>query len=388
MTVTYRVDIEDTTGSVVMVIEDFNSLNFTSRISGKGDYQLTLSGFDNRITDIKEDYLIRVWMTDPTFNIPWTNIFNGFHKTFVDSLLSNGNRTFTSYGPALEELLDKTYILYAAGTSQTDKSGAATTIIYEYVAENAGGSGGGTRDTPLQNTLSNAADLAIGGTWSGSEARKNLLTTIRNISQFTRENNTLITGKVDFQVNYLDDFNFEFQAGQIGVDRTTDGLTPTSNGLNGASNVPVIFSALQGNIQSETRSKSRYNEANTVVALGQGQGTSRVVQVSQNGLSVALSPVAQREAITNASQNTTASDVLAAAEAKLDELIARGKFNFQPRKSGEVLYRDYFLGDYITAEDFRTNTRVNKQIRAISINVSPGQTEVENIRMEFEDINA
>ena len=57
MAVTYRVDVEDTTGATVAVFQDFTSLNFTAAISAKGSYQLQLSGFDDRIDLIGDDYL-------------------------------------------------------------------------------------------------------------------------------------------------------------------------------------------------------------------------------------------------------------------------------------------------------------------------------------------
>ncbi len=386
MAVTYRVDFEDTTGSIVAVFQDFRSLNLTSVISAKGSYQLTLSGFDSRIADIGDDYVMRVWMTDPSFGIDWLNIFNGLHKTFSDSLLTNGNRTFTSYGPALEELLDKTYILYPSGSSEAGKSGVASTVMLEYVSQNAGSGGTVNRDVTEQDVLSAATDPLIGGTWSGSRARKHLLTTIREISDFTRENNTAIVDKVDFRVNYLDDYSFEIEVGQIGRDLTTDGVG--SDGSNSASNVPVIFAAELGNIQSETLSKSRYNESNVVAALGQGYGSDRRVEVASNATSVAASPVAQRETVVNSTESSTTADLLAAADARLKETISKQRFTVEPFKGGTVLFRDYFLGDFVSAQDFRTKTRVNKQLRSITINVSFGTTRVETIRTDFEDINA
>lgn len=385
MAVTYRVDFENTSGSTVAVFQDFRSLNFTKIISAKGSYQLTLSGFDSRIIDIGDDYVIRVWMTDPTFGIDWLNVFNGLHKTFTDALLSNGNRTYTSYGPSLEELLEKTYILYPTGSSQATKSDIASTVMLAYVGENAGSSGDATRDTPVQDVLSLGADPILGGTWSGSKPRKHLLTTIREISDFTRENNLAIVDKVDFRVNYLDNYLFEFECGQLGRDLTTDGLG--ADGLNGAGNAPIIFSAELGNIQSERLSKSRYNEANTVVALGQGYRSDRRVEVAINADSVVASPVAQREVVINSAQSDTSADLAAAAQARLQEMISKPNFSFTPFKGSTVLFRDYFVGDFVTAEDFRTKTRSNKQLRAVTVNVNFSPTRVENISTEFEDVN-
>lgn len=381
----YRVDVENSAGSTVAIFEDFRSLSFTQWISAKGDYQLTLSGFDSRITEIQADSIIRIWFKDDTFDIDWLNIFNGIHKTFSDSLNANGQRIYTSYGPAMEELLDKTMILYPTGSAQAVKSGAASTVMREYVRENVGAGGDASRDIAAQNLVTLADDPIIGGTWSGSKPRKHLLSTIREISDFTRENNSAIAAKVDFRVNYLGTFQFEFEVGQLGTDRTTDGLT--TSGLNAAGNSALIFSAQQGNIQSERNSQSRFNESNVVVALGQGYADERRVQLATNASSLAVSGLAQRESVVNSVQSDTLADLLAAAQAKLKELVSKGEFSFQPRRGAEVLYRDYFLGDFVTVQAFRSGTRLNKQLRSISTQVSADGAQLDKINMAFEDVN-
>jgi len=383
--VRYRVDFENHSGTVVAIFQDFRSLNFTAAISRKGSYQLTLSGFDSQIDAIREDYLMRVWMDDVAEGIDWTNVFVGIHKTFNDTLTQTGNRTYTSYGPSLEELLEKTYILYPSGTAQSTKSGVASTVMHAYVAQNVGPDGTASRYSAAQNLLGAATDPVLGGQWSGSASAENLLETMQAISDFTREKQTLIANKVDFRVNYLGGYTFQFEAGQIGADRTTDGLV-TGSPLNGAGNAPIIFAAELGNILSESRSESRYNEINTVVGLGRNLGENRTVQVAQDTNSASISPLAVREGIINASQNTTTAGVLAAAEGKVKELVSKERFSFEPRKGAQVLFRDYFLGDFVTAESYRTRTRVNKQLRSLTINVSGGRDQIEQTRMEFEDV--
>jgi len=386
MPVLYRVDIENSAGSTVAIFEDFRSLSFTQRISAKGEYQLTLSGFDSRIGEIQDDSIVRIWFQDNTFGIDWLNIFNGIHKTFSDSLSPNGQQIYTSYGPAMEELLEKTWILYPTDSAQANKSGAASSVMLSYVYENVGAGGTASRDYPAQNLVTLAADPILGGTWSGSKARKNLMATIREISDFTRENNAAITDKVDFRVTYLGGFQFQFEVGQLGIDRTTEGLHIGSGGLNAAGNAPLIFSAQLGNIQSERLSRSRYNEANVVVALGQGYGSDRRVEVATDTDSLAVSGIAQRESVVNSVQSDTAADLVGSAKAKLKELVSKEQFNFNPRRGAQVLYRDYFLADFVTAQSNRSGVRVNKQLRSISTSVNPDGEEVDEIRMEFEDI--
>lgn len=382
MTFRYRVDIEDTSGDVVASIENFTSLEFTKGLSIKGDYQLVLSGFDERIDLVEDDYLIRVWHADPAFDIDWTEVFTGIHKTFTDALLQNGNRTWTSYGPSLEEIVDKAYILYDSGTPEVSKSGAASTVMYAYVEENVGASAttANGRDVAHVNPISNAPDLGEGPAWAGGRARKPLMQVLKEIQQYSVEK----SDQIDFRVNYLGSYTFQFQAGALGVDRTTDGLDP-STGKNGAGNTPVVFAAIQGNVQRMTRSKSRYNEANTIVALGQGIGAGRATAVSQDAASIAASSIAQREGTVNAA-DVDNDDLQEVADARLDETLAKEKLNFTPKKGAEVLWRDYFPGDFVTAEDFRDQTRRSKQIRSVTVRISGSGQRNERVTMEFVDV--
>jgi len=385
VTVRYRIDIEDHTGSVVAVFQDFLNLSFSAKISNRGNYTLRISGFDSRKSLFGDDYLIRVWMDDTSEGIRWTNVFTGIHKSYVDALSENGQRTFTSYGPSLEEIIDKAEILYPAGSSGAAKSGIASTVMYEYVDENAGTNAttGNGRDDDHTNPITNAPDLAQGPTWDGSEPYSSLLTVLRKIRQYSIDQGD----QVDFRVNYLGGYTFQFQAGAIGTDRTATGLSPTSNGLNGAGNVPVIFSAIYGNVMTFSKSESRMSESNAVTALGQGDKAKRARYTALDALSIAKSPIAKRELTINAT-NIPYSDVpglIAVAQTKLDDKKASEKFSFTPKKGAQILFRDYFLGDFVTGED-PDGGRLNKQITEINVNVSPTENAlIERISIKFED---
>lgn len=385
MAVVYRVDLEDTTGTVVAQFQDFRSLNIVMVWNGKGRYQLVLSGFDDRIRLFGEDFLVRVWMRDVAENIDWLNIFTGIHKTPSESLNSNGNRGFQSFGPAPEELLAQAEILYFAGEdSKARKSGVSSTVMHEYVQENIGTlatlANGRIVDHVL-SVLSQAPDTATGPTWDGSRAFKNLLDIIREIAVYSREQGDAI----DFRVNYLGGYLFEFEAGKLGVDRTTTGLDPTT-GLNGAGNVPVVFAPQFGNVSSLNQSKSRFNESNVVIALGQGEGDQRGVQVAIDAISTTVSPIAKRESTINSTDDPTNSELLAVADAALRERIAEEKINFVPRRGAQIFFRDYFIGDFVTAENLQ-GIRFDKQIIGATIGVAPTDTgDVENISLEFADV--
>jgi len=380
----YRVDVEDTTGSTVAVIDTFQRLAFTSKISAKGNYEMTISGDDSRVNAIGGDYLFRVWFTDPGKGIDWINIFTGIHKTPSADTFENGRKEWASFGPSLEELLDKAYILYAAGSSEAAKAGISSTVAREFVNENIGALAtvANGRDIAGTNPIALGGDPVIGGFWTGSRARKHLLTVLMSLNRFSIENDD----QIDFRVSYLGDYAFQFDIGRLGVDRTTVGLSAASSGLNAAGNVPVVFSVLRGNVSRQSKTTSRFNEANVTIGLGQQSGANRVVATAQDNLSLAASSIAQREMIVSATDQTTAAGVLAVAEARLAEVVARENFTFTPRQAAEMVWRDYFVGDFVTVEDDQAGQQVNKQIRAIRATVTPGQTQLDDIRMEFEDL--
>lgn len=384
MAVKYRVDVENYDGVVVASFVNFTSLRFTIEISGVGDYDFYISGLDPRIPEIKEDYLFRVWMKDEQVGIPWLNIFTGIHKTNVDSLASSARVTFSSYGPSLEDLLTASTVFYYADTPQAQKIGFGSTIMYELINENIGGgatvANGRWFDHDLPVFL--GPDSAL-GFWAGQVSGRNVRDVLDEIRDFNRRNNVLI----DYKIDYLGDYQFRFRAGLIGTDRRAPAIAPT--GKNAAGNSPVVLSARYGNIESSTRSKSRYREINTVAALGNGSGSSRLIGKAQDSVRATISPIAIREKIANGSLlgDATSLDILASA--KVEEGKPDDKFEIVPRKGNLILFRDYFPGDLITAEDWRTGDRFNKLVRAVTISVNASQDgePIENIDIKLEDID-
>ena len=400
MSVRYRVDFEDYDGLVIESFQNFLGLNFNIFASGLGSYTLNLSGFDNRVSLIPDDAIVRIWMTDPAFGIEWTNIFNGIHKTFVDTVAENGRLTWQSYGPSCEELLAKELVAYPSGSSQANKSGVASTVMNAYVRENIGDLAtiANGRDYAGVNPITIASGPAVGPTWTGSRARKRLLFVLETIYHDSIESGD----PIDFRVNYLGGYQFEFEAGKLGSDRTVTGL---NNGHDRAS-APVILSPRYGNTRSLTRSRSRYNEANLVIALGQGEGVNRAFETIANAESIALSPIAQRVATVNGTNETTAAGLQAAAKAMLDAKLAKDKYTVVPFKgtakalvslfpnldernfTAEVLWRDYFPFDFVTVEDYRTGERQNVQIQEVSGRIRPSDTRVENLDIKVRVVTA
>lgn len=389
MTLVYHVDIEDTTGNTVAIIKNPISFSCTTRIGQKGDYQLVLSGFDSVVNLIQEDYIIRFWRKDTTALLSngmptdFVNVFTGIHKTPSKSLTQSGQKTFTSYGPDSNELLDKSYILYAPNSSQASKSAAASTAMIEFVRENIGDlaliSNG--RRTDGTNPIVILGTNGLGSVWSDNVANKNLLTVLQNIRDYTRQTGT----QIDFEMQYLGNYSWGFRCGtNVYVNRTNVGLDPTT-GLNSDGNRPIVFSPLLNNVKNFFESKSRYNEVNSVTVIGSGVGALQQTVTRKNLTSVLTSPIAQRETVTNSNDSSLA-QLNYVGDSALYELTAQTKISFEPLLNQIRVYRDFNVGDFVTAIN-ENNEVFQQQLVELTINVSQSESgsTIEQLNFNFEN---
>lgn len=362
-----RVELVDTSGNEVDINSTFTNLTLTSKFAAKGDMQISFSADDPIYPLIGEDFIFRVFYKYDEEDIPWRNVFNGIHKTFLDSQSTIGRRTFTSYCPDEIEMLDKAKIAYRPGTSGAKKSGASSTVMLEYAKENIGSLAtlANGRLVQASNPVSFGPNLVQGFSWSGDRALKGLLDVFQEIRLHSIEKGD----QIDFRVTYQDGYSFLVEVGKIAENRTVEGLSSESNGLNAYGNPPVIFSPLRGNLSRMSVSESRYNEANVVIGIGAGSQSSALIHVSQDSESVARSPISQREIVFNAITQKTEDDLIVATDGKLQDSIAKKKINATPRDGSDILFRDYFLGDFVTVEDF-SGERFTRQIIEVKLSVS------------------
>ena len=380
----YHVDIEDTAGNTLAVIKNPISFSCTIRIAQKGDYQLIVSGFDPVVYLFDYDYIVRFWRKDTNAdpNI-FVNIFNGIHKTYNKSLTQSGNKTFNSYGPDSMELLDKSFILYPPSSNQANKTAVASTAIVEFVKENIGSSAtiANGRRVNGTNPITVVGLSGLGPLWSDEVSNKNLLTTIQNIRDFCRQNNI----QLDFEVEYLGNYQWQFLVKtDLYTDRTNVGLNPTT-GRNASGNIPIVFSPLYNNVKNFFESESRYNEVNSVTAIGAGVGSLQQTATVRNITSVNKSPIGQRETVV-ASNDSSSAQLTNVAESALYEYLTRSKVSFEPLFNNIKLWRDIFPGDFVTAVS-ESNEVFHQQLVEVDINASQSQggNTIERLRLGFEE---
>src|SRR3990167_3813001 len=180
----YEFRLFSTAGVLQRVLVDWLSLSYSLRVNEPGSFTLILGDYDAALAALfVEDALVEVWRR-PSGQPPYID-FEGFARDISRKTAANGMQTFQVGGPGYLDLIDRRIIAYPANTAQTEKRGAAGTVIWEYVDENAGPSAtvvNGREASGVTTGLTLAADAGLGSAWEGARAWDSLLTTIQGIS--------------------------------------------------------------------------------------------------------------------------------------------------------------------------------------------------------------
>lgn len=354
----YLVRVLDTSGVAQTVFDDLDSLTLELNLNGVSNHQLILHDGDARLANFVLDAGVQVVRDAIT-------IYDGLHRTPQRQITETGKRFYTSYGRSLEDLLQRRHIQYYADTAQTDKTGATETVMKAFVSENAGplSTIANGRFRQVTTPIAVQASAGQGITWAGARAHDNLLEVLKELSQF---------GSVDFDVVRTSGVNFEFRTyyPRKGVDRRS------TAGANAH-----IFSVAHGNMATPSYTVSRTEEIQTVVALGEGEGTLRTF-VEEVGTGIADSPWNDIEFIQDSRSEENIAGLEATAIDKLAESGPQTTLAFQTLQIDASKYGvHYNVGDWITARF----DDVQKDLRIVgaTINIADG---IETITLRCEDI--
>jgi len=372
----YRVNLKDTSGNLVAVFDTWQKLNITRALNGVGTFSMVLNGDDSKIPLFQTDCQIEVWRR-PTGE-EWYLEWEGFFRAESRQTSQAGERLFTAEGYSYNHLLQRRIIAYKEGTSYSDKSDAAETVMKEYVLENAGTSA--TNPPRLGDGvftgLSIQVDTSLGGLWEGSRSFKNLYEVLLEISQ---------ANHIDFDVVGTGAATFEFRTyyPYLGKDRTTNGLN-IYTGLNASGYAPVVFSLRGDTMTGVEYRHDRSSEVNRVYVLGAGEQQNILVEVVDNATAIAASTWNQCETSQSASNETTTTALTAYGYYALYQLKAIQTLDFSALQQPSLIYgRDYFLGDLITAK--YDEIEFDKKI--VSVGISCDKDFREGINLGFQDAN-
>lgn len=367
MTHAYQVKVFDpNTGVQTALLDYWTTLYIERPVNNFGTHQLTIDLDDSRVPYFVPDAIVEVWRKDDIGIHEWYREYVGLHITPQYEITETGRKLFTSYGRTLEDLLHRRTVRYFSGTPYATKTGMGETVMKAFVAENAATlATSPPRITDGTTTgLTVAADTALGLTWTGSRAWKNLLELLQDIAEAT---------SVDFAIarvgNQPPAYQFQTYYPQLGTDRRAS----------------VLFEVELGNMARPTYISSHTEEANDILVLGQGQEDDRTVYNTSDLVAIATSPINRREVNTDARQEDDTAGLAASADAALQEHKAQETFNFQVLQTPSALYGlHYFLGDVVAARFTTVNLAVTKKITRVTIRVAEGK---EDIGIELGEIN-
>jgi len=382
MSLAYEIRVKDTTGSNVMILDDkggFQRLAYSHLINGKGIYVLEMNAGDTRVDLFDLDFQVEIWRSNRTVGLAPYLEFEGLHRTPTETTTQDRANRWRTHGFSYVELLQRRSTLYFAGEPEVKKSGPGETVMKEFVDENIGPlaliSNGRFRDGNMTG-FSLQADAAGGSSWSGSRTYKNLLSVLQDVAP--------VAG-LDFDVEGNGAALFQFKTYSLrGTDRSTVGLVPAT-GLNGAGNVPVIFSVENQTMTEAAYSKVRNSEVNVAVALGRGEGANRDFEIREDIPLQGDSPWNDREQTVNASNEPSGDTAAlqARADKVLDDHLPREKITFRVVQQPHQHYGlHYFWGDLVQAQF--AGVDVALKIKSVDIVVEAGEKTSEALHFTFE----
>lgn len=354
-----------TTGLQVAVLTDWRTFFLERTLNGIDTLTLSLQADDPNIEYFVLDAIIEVWRRLPRSGSEWYIETVLLHRTDRNDLESNGRRIFTSYSRGLNDLLHRRHILYAAKTAYVLKSGPGETVMKEFVDQNAGpGSANADRKddwNPIIDGLTIEGNEARGAVWAGSVPWKNLLDVLNTIS---------LKSGVDFSVERTGVRLFQFRTyyPQYGTNRQ----------------YTTIFAPEYANMTNIVITKSRTEEANSVVALGQGEETARVLWPQGDTSAQAASPWNTIEFTRDARNDPTLTELQTTAQAALNELKAQNNFTFDVIQTSERMYGqdgEYWFGDIVRAQYGDVGTA--RKIVGVRFTVENGEEQIDFTLSEY-----
>jgi len=349
----WQVILKDKAGDRVALFSDQEllSLGIHKRVGKVGTFELSIDAtIDDRCDLFEVDGQVEVWRRIPGYD--WYKEFEGFHRISGFEMASDGKETFTSSGVNYKDLLSRRVIAEYAGSSGATKSGAAETVIKEFVDEQIGPS------APAGDQVSG---LTIEADGAGGDA-VSISRSYRNLMEVCQEIAAIGGGDFDVVGNGDGAWQFKWYDGQLGTDRRTT----------------IVFATGFGNMENPRLTKYPAT-ANYVLVAGQGEGTDR--QWEERPTSGAPTGIDRRTVFRDARDTSDSSTQQARGDAELDAGKASNELTFGVIQTERYQYGEHYeLGDLVTAR-YR-DTSYDLKITGVHIQMgSPDQ-----IILEFESV--
>jgi len=359
--------LRDTLGNIIARFDDWISYQINREVNGIDRASFTIDGYDQKALLFGLDYFVEFWRSNLEANIAKYRESVTLHRNPLYAYDHRGQLTYTSTSVGLNDMLNRRIVYNYAGDARTSKSGAAETVMKEFVNEQAGPSATIAAGRLAEGAITGLIiepDAATGDNWDGGRTWENLLSVLQGIGD---------SKDMAFWIELLDPtvprFIFRAKEKPYGSDRSSTGID-ASTGRNSAGNIPVIFSADFGTAISPSYGILRDTEANVAIVLGRGNEDERNVRErTLAGTSYDTdSPWNRREIAVHATQETTNDSLDANGDEILKTTIPQTIVDLEIVQHPSCLYgRDYFLGDIITVRV--SGLEVNRTITGVNIKV-------------------
>ncbi|MFA7101009.1 MAG: siphovirus ReqiPepy6 Gp37-like family protein [Bacilli bacterium] len=361
----YTIKVYDHTGTFVLFLQKWSSLEFHQRINAPWNHQITLEfGYDDpdlvTLRSIQPDWIFEVYRIDP-ITLVKSKVYEGFHQTLVDQVRVNGGIILNLYGSGYTNLLQRRVVEPPTGYEYSTKTGNAETVIKEYVSDCLISPADNNRIAP---GFSISANLGAGDSVSYSARYTNLLSVCETVSE---------QGNLDFGVyGGTAVGNFVFDAREIWGKDSREG--------NVEGNDPVVFSTERDNMLIPILSQNYSAEQNFAYVGGEGQGADRVIQQVYDPVAIVKSPWSRKEVFVEARQQGDTSSLIAVGSFELQQRKATQSLSFNIRQTDSSRWiRDWNLGDWVTAKYY--DYSFDKRIVEIGVKVS-GISESVDVQVE------
>jgi len=417
MTSRYELRLLDDGGKRIALLKNYAFFSYARALNNLGTFQIGFP-FNEYLKLINNPFFSPDWRIDvwraPTHDAPLRREQTYLLRKYsIYTRDSDNVQMIILYGHDAKDLLERRYIVQAAGYSETQKTGYIDDMMKEIVREqmlyNNAVDPDGTLDPNRAFPIGEFAvqgDLSLGPLVSQTFADRNVLEVLKELSETSKqlnETNSLIYRKIYFDVvpfetkglieyildeqdasspildemgiGILDELSqvystelawrFETYADLYGQDRTSG----------------IIYSVENGNLESPYLSKTHMEEINTVYVKGFGRGDSRPWDEIADDAAVNLSRWNRREGFQDASSEPDqdnladyAYSVLYANEA-IEELTAVFLNTPGGPDTPQSLYGiDWDLGDILPVQYAGKYFEIEVVIVYVSVNADGQET--------------
>lgn len=264
------------------------------------------------------------------------------------------------------DILRRRIVDYSAGSANTSKTDYADDMCKDIVRENFVSATDTTRnlDSSLFGVM---ADVSAAASISKSFTRRNVLTTLQEIAEASRQAGTYLAFDTVWTGSL---YEFRTYTGQRGVDHTAD------------SGDPVFVGPDFGNLTDVEYEDDWEDEITRVIAGGQGEGAARQIARATDSTRAGESPFGLSEDF--AQENNTADSTQLADEADAALRAGRprrifgGKFVETP---GTIYGLHFGFGDIVPAQI--DGEKIDCRIDAVHLSVQGGKEDID-IRLRSE----